>query len=125
MLTHSAPTALLYIPTPNYAYLILTLIFHSTNLLSLCFLSHCFLSQIPFSLSLEMEQKEILVSEILLRIPFLHSQCHFRFGYRFKPIWGDHRRRSKFANSKSQSHPQIPILNLKRKRDYEFACSQI
>ncbi|KAK9988816.1 hypothetical protein SO802_029055 [Lithocarpus litseifolius] len=56
----------------------------------------------------------------MLRIPFLDSQCQFRSGYRFKPIWGDRRRRSNFANSKPQSQPQIPILNLKRKRDYVF-----
>uniref|UniRef100_A0A7N2MWV3 Uncharacterized protein n=1 Tax=Quercus lobata TaxID=97700 RepID=A0A7N2MWV3_QUELO len=72
-----------------------------------------------------MEKKEILVSKILLRIPFIDSQSRFRSGYNFKPIWGAYRRRSNFAsNSKpqSQSHsdPHIPILNLKRKRDYGF-----
>ena len=97
------------------------LIIHSTNPLSLSLsLSHCFVNQIPFSLSLEMKQEEILVFEILLRILFLDSQCQFRSGYRFKPIWGDHKRRTNFANSKPQSHPQIPILNLKRKRDFGF-----
>ena len=72
-----------------------------------------------------MEKKEILVFKILLKIPFIDSQSKFKFGYNFKPIWGAYRRRSNFAsNSKpqSQSHsdPYIPILNLKRKRDYGF-----
>ena len=72
-----------------------------------------------------MEEKEISVSKILLRIPFIDSQSRFRSGYKFKPIWGAYRRRSNFAsNSKSQSQsrsvPHIPILNLKRKRDYGF-----
>ena len=72
-----------------------------------------------------MEEKEISVSKILLRIPFIDSQSRFRSGYKFKPIWGAYRRRSNVAsNSKSQSQsrsvPHIPILNLKRKRDYGF-----